>query len=68
MLKWYRRMQARSVGKALREAGYSVTNGQVRALGYALNIGEYLEPGDIKAREHVYDIICGAAGFQPREV
>ena len=59
--------QSRAVGKALRAAGYDITNEQVRELGYAINIGGYLEPGDVTARNKVHDIICEAAGFQPRE-
>lgn len=60
--------QSRTVGKALRDVGYSITNEQVREMGYAINIGGYLEPGDRSEREKVYDVICAAAGFQPREV
>jgi hypothetical protein len=66
--KYVSARQARTVGKALRDAGYSITNEQVREMGYALNIGNYLEPGDVKAREQVYDVICEAAGFQPRAI
>ncbi len=58
--------QARAVGTALREEGYSITNEQVAEMGYAINIGRYLEPGDISERERVYSIICRAAGFQPK--
>lgn len=65
--KYISARQSRAVGKALREAGYSITNEQVREIGYALNIGSYLEPGDVVEREKVYDVICEAAGFQPRE-
>jgi hypothetical protein len=64
--KYVTARQARAVGKALRDAGYSITNEQVREIGCALNIGSYLEPGDVNAREQVYDVICEAAGFQPR--
>lgn len=64
--KYVSARQARAVGKALRDAGYTITNEQVREMGYALNIGNYLEPGDISEREKVFDIICEAAGFQPR--
>ena len=60
--------QARAVGAALRAAGYSISNDKVRSLGCAINIGSYLEPGDTTARNQIHDIICQAAGFQPREI
>lgn len=65
--KYVSARKSRAVGKALRDAGYSITNEEVRTKGYAINIGSFLEPGDVTAREKVYDIICEAAGFQPRE-
>lgn len=57
--------QARDVARALNAAGYRITAKQVREIGYVLNLGAYLEPGDIHAREEVYGLVCQAAGFQP---
>jgi len=63
--KYVSARQARNVARALTQAGYAITIAQVRDLGYAKNIGNYLEPMDVQAREQVYEVICQAAGFKP---
>jgi len=58
---------ARNVARALREAGYgTATIGKCR--GYAINVAQYFEPRDHAARDHLLDLICKAAGIQPRRV
>lgn len=66
--KYVSARQARAVGAALRNAGYGITNEQVAEMGYAISIGRYLEPGSASEREKVYNIVCQAAGFQPRKI
>lgn len=56
---------ARKVARALKAAGYGTATIE-RCRGYIMNIANYFEPGDVAARHIVLDIICEAAGIQPR--
>ena len=58
--------EARDVARALNSAGYKTAT-RANCREYILNIANHFEPGDLVARQKVLNIICKAAGIQPRE-
>jgi hypothetical protein len=56
---------ARRVARALKNAGYSTAT-IAKCRGYAINIARYFEPGNAQACQELLDLICQAAGIQPR--
>lgn len=57
--------QAIAVARALKADGYTRATAK-NCRDYVINIASYFEPGDTQARQRLLDIICQAAGIQPK--
>ena len=57
--------KARDVARALKVAGYGTAT-RKNCRGFVNNVARYFEPSNIAAQNDVRQLICEAAGIQPR--